>query len=131
MKIQFKIQYTMQWGQSMCLLLHSIDDTVVKYGMHCNEKSEWKLEIQTEAVETITYQYAIQNADKSLSYEYGGVRSIHFPLMKEIVSVIDNWRASYGDSPFVSTAFTDCFFKRTPPKVASTKPTNNLILRIN
>jgi 4-alpha-glucanotransferase len=131
MKIQFKIHYKMQWGQTMCLIVHSKSDSIEKYGMHCNEKSEWFAEIQQNNLTGVSYQYAIQNADKSLEYEYGSIRSIQFPVALENTTIIDNWRASYGDSPFISTAFTDCFFKRTPLKINSPAASKNLILRLN
>jgi 4-alpha-glucanotransferase len=131
MKIQFKIHYKMQWGQTMCLILHSSGNSIQKYGMHCNEKSEWKAEIQIDSIATVSYQYAIQNPDKSLEHEYGSIREIQFSFASENTTVIDNWRASNGDSPFVSTAFTDCFFKRTSLKVSTIVSSKNLILRLN
>lgn len=131
MKIQFKIHYTTQWGQTMFLILHTAENSVEKYGMHCNEKSEWKTELKIDTSGILTYQYAIQNSDKSLSYEYGGVRNVQLCSTNENITVIDNWRASYGDSPFVSTAFTDCFFKRKPIITEFANPAKNLILRLN
>ena len=131
MKIQFKIHYKTQWGQSLDLLLHTGDNSVEKYEMHYNEKSEWSVEIEIEPVGMISYQYAVQYVDKTLSFEYGGIRTFHFPVSTENISVIDNWRASYGESPFVSTAFADCFFKRTIHDLKPASLTNNLILRLN
>jgi len=121
----------MQWGQTMCLILHSSGNPIQKYGMHCNEKSEWKSEIQIDNIAKVSYQYAIQNPDKSLEYEYGSIREIEFPSAGENTTVIDNWRASNGDSPFVSTAFTNCFFKRIPLKISSAVSSKNLVLRLN
>jgi len=121
----------MQWGQTMCLILHSSGNPIQKYGMHCNEKSEWKSEIQIDNIATVSYQYAIQNPDKSLEYEYGSIREIEFTSAGENTTVIDNWRASNGDSPFVSTAFTNCFFKRIPLKISSTVSSKNLVLRLD
>ncbi|MDD4968789.1 MAG: 4-alpha-glucanotransferase [Paludibacter sp.] len=131
MKIQFKIHYKTQWGQTMCLIIHTPAGSIEKYGMHCNEKSEWKTELKIDSTGIISYQYAIQNPEKSLDYEYGTIRTILLPALTENMTVIDNWRASYGDSPFISTAFTDCFFKRTPVQVKPAESTNNLILRLN
>ena len=131
MKIQFKIHYKTQWGQTMYLIVHAADNSIEKFGMHCNEKSEWKTELKKDFVETFSYQYAIQNSDKSLNFEYGNVRKIEFPAATENVVVLDSWRASYGDSPFLSTAFTDCFFKRTPLNTNSPDLSKKLILRVN
>jgi 4-alpha-glucanotransferase len=113
------------------VLLHTAGNSIEKYGMHYNEKSEWRLEIQLESVGAISYQYVLQNSDKSLVYEYGDVRTIKFPTTNEILNITDNWRASYGDSPFVSTAFSDCFFKRKPVETDSSGLAKGLILRVN
>src|ERR1035437_7417879 len=131
MKIQFKIHYKTQWGESLNLFLLKPDNSVEKYGMHYNEKSECSVEIQIEPVSSLSYQYVIQNTDKSIFYEYGGKRTIQFPSTTETIAIIDNWRASYGESPFLSTAFTDCFFKRKPVEPESSEIPKNLILRLN
>ena len=131
MKVRFKIHFKTQWGQSMCVIMHTGNNSIEKQVMHCNDISEWSLEIQLEPTDTITYQYAWQNSDKSLLYEYGDPRTIHFPAINETVNITDNWRASYGDSPFASTAFTDCFFKRKPVKVVAPDSSKKLLLRIN
>ncbi|MDP4240067.1 MAG: 4-alpha-glucanotransferase [Bacteroidota bacterium] len=131
MKLRFKIHYTTHWGQSLYLIVHTRGNSIEKYGMHCNEKSEWQVVIQAESADRISYQYAIQDPEKSLVYEYGGIRTVQFPIVSETIDIFDNWRASYGDSPFVSTAFTDCFFKRKPLKIDSPESSKNLILRVN
>jgi 4-alpha-glucanotransferase len=131
MKVQFKIQYKTQWGQSLNLFLLKADNSYEKYGMHYNEKSEWSVEIQIEPVSTLSYQYAVQNTDKSMNYEYGGKRTIRFSSTVETIAVIDNWRASYGERPFLSTAFSDCFFKRKPVQPEASETPKNLILRLN
>jgi len=131
MKIQFKIHYKTQWGQSLNLLLNTGEGSVERYGMHYNEKSEWSVEIQIDSIDSISYRYALQTPDKPLSFEYGGIRTIQFPDTSLNISVIDNWRASYGESPFLSTAFSDCFFKRKPIGMLSPEKPKNLILRIN
>ena len=131
MKVQFKIHYKTQWGQTLFLILHTKGQSIDKYGMHCNDKSEWKVDIQIEPLETILYQYAVQNTDKSMEFEYGVIRSIHLLKISDNINISDNWRASYGDSPFVSTAFQDCFFKRIPLEIESPESSKNLILRLN
>jgi len=134
MKIRFNIHFKTQWGESMHLLLHnspqSEADSFEDYEMQCNDKSEWAVEISTEKSVSISYQYAILNVNKSFVYEYGGVRTLNFPTFNDIVNVQDNWRASYGDSPFKTAAFSDCFFKRTA-KQESESNNGNLVLSIN
>ena len=136
MKIQFNIHYKTQWGQSLYLLIYPIsgdteDVSTEGFIMRCNEKSEWNAEITTDTVDSVSYQYAIINQDKSLQFEYGGIRKIDFPVLKESVIIYDNWRASYGDSPFVTAAFSDCFFKRSPLETLSPDQKGNVVLRVN
>ena len=128
MIIQFNIHYVTQWGQSLYILLHntkqSLDNSSQGIVMQCNEKFEWTAEISISTdTTTLSYQYAILNSDKSFDYEYGKIR--HLDLLKDQNSVFvqDFWRGPFGDSPFTSAAFTDCFFKRA--KIKSSVINNN------
>jgi len=137
MKIQFNIHYKTEWGQSLYLLINpvSVDSSDLSFNdgfiMRCNEKSEWSTEVSIGETDSVLYQYAILNQDKSLQFEYGGIRKIDFPESKDFVTVYDNWRASYGDSPFATAAFSDCFFKRSPLEALSPTPKGNVVLRVN
>lgn len=137
MKIQFNIHYKTEWGQSLYLLINpvSVDSSDLSFNdgfiMQCNEKSEWSTEVSIGETDSVLYQYAILNQDKSLQFEYGGIRKIDFPESKDLVTVYDNWRASYGDSPFATAAFSDCFFKRFPLEALSPTPKGNVVLRVN
>jgi len=136
MKIQFNIHYKTQWGQSMYLLIYksaeqpenSSSEGII---MQCNEKSEWNTEISLNSADSISYQYAILNPDKSFDYEYGGIRKVELNPSKETVLIYDNWRASYGDSPFITAAFSDCFFNRTKSNDVTHATEGSLILRLN
>ena len=136
MKIQFNIHYKTQWGQSMYLFIHQFPEhsgnkSIEGFVMKCNDKSEWKAEITIKSIESLSYQYAILNSDKSFEYEYGGIRNVQFAAKKEAVLVYDSWRTSHGDSPFITAAFSNCFFKRTKPTVEIKNSERNFILRIN
>ena len=136
MKIKFKIHYKTQWGKSLYVLLHNSSDhsdinSTQRFVMHCNDKSEWNVEIAINPVDSLSYQYAILNQDNSFEYEYGGIRKIQFSTHKESIIIYDNWRASYGDGPFATAAFTDCFFKRFQSKTGAEKQEGNVVLRIN
>lgn len=137
MKIQFNIHYKTEWGQSLYLLINpvSVDSSDLSFNdgfiMQCNEKSEWSTEVSIGETDSVLYQYAILNQDKSLQFEYGGIRKIDFLESKDLVTVYDNWRASYGDSPFATAAFSDCFFKRSPLEALNPAPKGNVVLRVN
>jgi len=130
MNIHFSINYKTQWGQSLVLFLHTYPETTQSVLMHCDENFKWTTEISLDSnTNNLSYQYALLNADKLLFYEYGGIRKVQICTDTTEVSIIDNWRASYGDSPFVTAAFSDCFFKREL-KYKQTSD-GNLILRLN
>jgi 4-alpha-glucanotransferase len=135
MKIKFNIHFKTQWGQSMHLLLQSPgkpdEVSFQNYEMHCNDKSEWTVEVLIDNSDSVSYRYAVLNSSKSFDYEYGDIRTIHFPIITEIVNVQDNWRASYGDSPFKTAAFSNCFFKRENPQIEVKSTEGNLVLSIN
>ncbi|MEI8085644.1 MAG: 4-alpha-glucanotransferase [Paludibacter sp.] len=136
MKIQFKINYVTQWGQTIYVLLHSLKEITFEnsevYEMQCNDNYEWTAGILIkEPVDFISYQYAILNSDKSFDCEYGAIRSIPCNLSQETVEVQDFWRGPFGDSPFVTSAFSECFFKRKKSKSTVATADKNLILRLN
>lgn len=134
MKIHFNVHYKTQWGQTLCLVLYS--DHVADQNqytcveMQCNDKSEWSVGYNTDQINTLLYRYAVLNPDKSLDFEYGDLRKINLPVKKNLVVVLDNWRGPYGDSPFASTVFSDCFFKRTYSESHKTEK-GDLLLRLN
>ena len=136
MKIQFNIHYVTQWGQSLYLLLNSANTATGNasegIAMQCNDKFEWSAETTIdEDITSISYQYAILTPDKSFDYEYGKIRMISFEKTKKSLVVQDFWRGPFGDSPFVSSAFSECFFKRKKTKSVSIPQNTNLILRLN
>jgi 4-alpha-glucanotransferase len=136
MKIQFKIHYITGWGQSLYLKLHTPNQVSTAefegFVMQCNKNLEWTIEISMDSdVKSISYQYAILNSDKSFQYEYGNVRNITLPILKNEIKVLDYWRNPNGDSPFLTVAFTNCFFKRELVQPIEINKNKNLILRIN
>ena len=131
MKVQFSIHFKTNWGQTLVLFLHTSPDITQSVLMSCNDKSVWTAEINLDSkTPDISYQYSVLNADKSSLYEYGGIRKVTFPVNTEKITIKDSWRASYGDSPFISAAFSDCFFKR-PQNSTIKQPTGNVILTVN
>jgi 4-alpha-glucanotransferase len=132
MKIQFSIHYKTQWGQSLVLFLRTAPNTTQSLTMSCNDKSEWTTEVFLDSdISTLSYQYSLVSADKSSIFEYGGIREVQLSPTVRKVKILDNWRVSYGESPFVSVAFSDCFFKRAKKKIVEPLIDGNLILRMN
>lgn len=135
MRIRFKIHYKTEWGQTMRLLVHNVINNEAtetrNYEMYCNEKSEWRLDAELPDSTSLQYQYAVESPNQQLDYEYGGIRSLQLPLIREQIKIYDNWRGPYGDSPFSSTVFKDIFFKRNPVEVNSVETSKgNVLLNI-
>lgn len=130
MKIKFNIHYKTQWGEVLELLLHT-SDGLKNIQMECNDKFIWSQEISIDSDCKVSYQYLIVSPDKPIFYEYGGIRQVTIPENATLVQINDNWRASYGDSPFVSAAFSDCFFKRSKVEKSKKLAGGKLQLRLN
>jgi len=130
MNIHFSINYKTQWGQSLVLYLRTDPNMIQSVLMNCDDKFKWTTEVSIDSnTKNLSYQYALLNSDKLLFYEYGGIRSIQIPNNSNKVKIIDNWRASFGESPFVTAAFSNCFFKRE--EITNQISEGNLILRLN
>ena len=131
MKIKFNIHYVTQWGQSLCLLLDSQNGAENQaFVMECDEKNQWSAEISVGQKEgLISYQYALLEVDKNFIYEKGEIRKINL-VSDSPLHVYDQWHKSYGESPFLSTVFVDCFFKRSKNKEIQFSKTSNLEFRL-
>jgi len=100
--------------------------------MQCNANFEWSAEVSIDsALSSITYQYALLNTDKEFDYEYGKKRIAPINPEKKNICIQDFWRGPFGDSPFITAAFSDCFFKREKTKASTTTKTDNLMLLLN
>jgi len=136
MILKFKIHYITQWGQSLYVLLHAPKqanlDTSEVIVMQCNDNFEWTAKINIDVFNgQISYQYAILNSNKSFDCEYGKVRFILIDNIQQTVEIQDFWRGPFGDSPFITAAFSECFFKRSGFKTINVIQNSNLILRLN
>ncbi len=136
MKVQFKIHYVTQWGQSVYLMLHSPSQEQSQSSqavvMQCNANFEWSAEVSIDsALSSMTYQYALLNTDKEFDYEYGKKRIAPINPEKKNICIQDFWRGPFGDSPFITAAFSDCFFKRDKTKANAVAKNDNLMLRLN
>jgi 4-alpha-glucanotransferase len=100
--------------------------------MQCDSNSEWSAEIVVDSTTTsVSYQYALLNPDKSFDFEYGKIRTFSMLSTEKSVVIQDFWRGPFGDSPFITAAFSDCFFKRKNKKSISSPQNTSLTLRLN
>ena len=135
MIVQFKIHFVTRQGQSLFLMLHAHKhdgEPTSGVVMHCDEENKWVAEIAIQPSEhPVIYQYAILNTDKSFVYEYGDLRELAVPMGVDLIHVIDYWRLPNGDTPFKTSAFSDCFFKRETHQETRTSIDDNLIIRLS
>jgi 4-alpha-glucanotransferase len=132
MKIRFTINYKTQWGQSLQLVLNQPDNTSIIYPMTCFNLSGWTVETEVDNnLRNISYQYFLVNPDNSVATVYGSLRTIKVAKDWKQMNVVDSWKIPNGDAPFLSTVFTDCFFKRDIVEKQVFDKNFNLILSIN
>jgi 4-alpha-glucanotransferase len=131
MKIKFNIHYVTQWGQSLYLLLNSQTDSESQaFVMECDERNQWSAELSVPQSETlISYQYALLEVDKNFIYEKAPIRTIELASNSPL-NIYDQWHQVYGDSPFLSTVFVDCFFKRNKSAEFQFSKQSNLEFRL-
>lgn len=133
MTIKFKIQYVTKWGQSVYLHLHptGIQASTEEIGMQYNSNADWTAEVKlSNTPATLSYQYALVDTDGKIEFEFGDIRTISIPTSATDIEINDNWRGSWGESPFMTTAFTNCFFKREKTKNTPQNPNENLLLQL-
>lgn len=117
MLITFNIHFVTQWGGKIQLLLketgESGDIRVVSHEMHCNQHFYWKKELTLDdRITFLHYQYELLDNSGKFIRESGEMREVHLPSGQKQVFLHDSWRDSFGESPFSTTVFRDCYFKR-------------------
>lgn len=135
MSIQFNIQFITQWGQSIYLFLHTINakgtSITHNYLMSYNDMGHWSVEIELNET-SFTYQYSLCDTDNSFKYEHNGLREVHLnPSDKRKMVFFDYWRINLWDQPFTTTAFKNCFFKRSTPYQNNNYIHGNLVFKLN
>jgi 4-alpha-glucanotransferase len=132
MKIHFKIHFITQWGQSIALFVSGGKiDVPKKIEMSCGKNFEWTTSIDIQSSKkNLFYRYGLENNSSAVEFEYGGYRQLKLDGEFPEIFISDNWRARYGDSPFESSAFTDCLFKRKILYKAPRVKDANLVLRL-
>lgn len=132
MILKFKIHYKTLWGQSLRLAIFANDKITDTYPMQCNRQSEWIANVEwAVSKKCITYQYQVIDPNGNTLPTYGGLRSLIIPSKKESIFINDFWRGPYGDQPFASAVFADCFFQRKPSSTKLQSQNKNLVLSLN
>ena len=133
MKIRFTIHYVTQWGQTISVfILSDQNKNPQQFLMTCNKDFEWSIEIEFKTpLKFIQYRYGLLHPDSKIEYEYGEYRYLNMDTSYSNINILDNWRVRFGDSPFETTAFLDCFFRRENQFTQPLKDKNaNLLLQL-
>ena len=117
MLITFNIHFATKWGSKIRLLLHDqheqMNDGVVAHEMVCDEHFYWTKQIDyKQDLTIIRYQYELTDVSGNSIRESGDMRVLYLPAKQEHIILHDSWRDSFGESPFATTVFKDCYFKR-------------------
>jgi 4-alpha-glucanotransferase len=116
MLIKFNIHFVTKWGEKIRLFLQSKDDdSISSIEMSCDKNFFWTTELDVQENQPqIFYKYELVTASGQHVLEYNGFRKLDTRTSKQVIELQDSWRHSFGDSPFVTTVFRDCYFKRSP-----------------
>ena len=117
MLISFNIHYVTQWGSHIRLLLQENNEQgeshVLSHKMLFSNGFLWKIELGVaDGTSEINYKYEHVTESGQVIQESGEFRRLILPENKQRIKVIDSWRNSFGEAPFVTSAFQECYFKR-------------------
>lgn len=130
MILKFNIHYHTLWGQKLQLAVFGQNDAVQSYEMRCDDLSVWNVEIQSDIL-NFNYQYQLIDQNGKMLPAYGGLRKFEVNSPKDTISITDIWRGPYGNVPFNSAVFSECFFKRPSVPIENASPDKNLIITLN
>lgn len=132
MKIHFSIHYIAQWGQSIQLVFNKADDTLTIWPMQCSKTSVWSAMVDfLPESDALYYHYQIVQPEGTVVPAYGGTRKLMLLRNTDNIYVKDYWRGPYGDGPFKSVAFNECFFRRETVYSLPPKSKSKLIITLN
>jgi 4-alpha-glucanotransferase len=117
MQIEFYVYFQTQWGSSLNLLLQERDELgnvcLSSQQMSCGNNSVWSCKLTSNSqLAVIRYQYELVDSTGKSTRECGNIREVHLPKGMQNVKIYDLWRDEVEQSPFASTLFSRCFFKR-------------------
>lgn len=131
MQVLFKLNHRTNWGQSVTLLIYNESNSYDSFDMTCENENKWKVSLTLpDDVNEINYRYAIRKANNDFRYEHDGIRKVSIKANLKSLVFEDYWRTPNGDSPFDTTAFTACFFKRKKAAKTKSKEETNFKLQL-
>ncbi|MDE7444011.1 MAG: 4-alpha-glucanotransferase, partial [Muribaculaceae bacterium] len=119
MKLIFAIDYHTVWGESLYITgplpeLGNSDDTkALKMELHGAQTWIATIDVKDDTP-AFGYRYLVKNdIDHSIRHEYGEDHMFRPAHVSGEYRIYDSWQDQPADKPFYSSAFTDCFCRRT------------------
>lgn len=132
MRVQFRIDYRTQWGETLFLILKNQRNEEQKYMMTYHSPACWfaQLVLGNEMGE-LCYRYAVLTNDDRLMYESDGYRVLKVADLHSETVLSDQWKGNNGNSVFSTKVFADCLFQRAESIIVDKKAKANLIIRLH
>ncbi|MCI9607196.1 MAG: 4-alpha-glucanotransferase [Muribaculaceae bacterium] len=116
MKIGLHIEYHTRWGETLRVCGSSAglggDNPDNSPVMQSADGINWTLYTDAEPGEVISYNYIMTDSSGNSRREWGAPRRLKAAGRCSSIEVIDRWHDRPADSPFYSTAFSECIFAR-------------------
>ncbi|MDE6651674.1 MAG: 4-alpha-glucanotransferase [Paramuribaculum sp.] len=126
MTIGFHIEYHTAWGERICILGSSAalgsNSEENAPEMHTTDGKYWSLSIDVNPGEEFSYSYFLKNDSGIIRREWGKPRSINPGYRPTCIEIIDRWHDRPENSPFYSSAFSSCIFKRNSAETPGIEP---------
>ena len=126
MTIGFHIEYHTAWGERICILGSSAalgnNNEENALEMQTVDGKYWYLNVDANPGEEFTYSYLLKNDSGVIRREWGKPRTINPGYRPTSIEIIDLWHDRPQNSPFYSSAFSSCIFKRNKTEKVYIEP---------
>ncbi|MDE5836280.1 MAG: hypothetical protein K2H50_04670, partial [Paramuribaculum sp.] len=126
MTIGFHIEYHTAWGERICILGSSAslgnNNEENALEMQTVDGKYWYLNVDANPGEEFTYSYLLKNDSGVIRREWGKPRTINPGYRPTSIEIIDLWHDRPKNSPFYSSAFSSCIFKRDKAEKVNIEP---------
>ena len=129
MKLTFRIEYHTRWGEGLTLVSPQLPGGQIQ--MTYNSGDIWTATVDyQQAPEPFIYRYRLDVDSRPTREEWGDDRLLRVSPHLDGAVIADRWRDQPADKPFVSTAFTDCIFRRMAEAELSPLNDNTLSIEV-
>lgn len=125
MKVTFTIDYYTRWGEyvAICGSIPQLGNGKPSSAavMNIDGSSFWQLTVEIDDhIDEFEYRYLILSPEGTVLRSESADSTRHFVKTGDISNarMVDSWRSDPVNSPFLSSAFTQCFFRRNDHRIA-------------